>query len=89
MELNFYKSFTLPFAKKLFGSKANSSLNKDYCIYCFKDGAFSANCSMDETLPSCAPFIDKVHVHLPKPMTRKEFKQMLRRDFPNFTCRKP
>ena len=64
------------------GSNADGSTNFDYCQYCFKDGKFLQNCSMDEMIEHCAQFIDEVNKQMPKPMTKEEYKQMMRNFFP-------
>ena len=64
------------------GTNADGSTNFDYCQYCFKDGKFLQNCSMDEMIEHCAQFIDEVNKQMPKPMTKEEYKQMMRNFFP-------
>ena len=31
-----------------FGTNSDGSVNKDYCAYCFKDGKFTNNLTLDE-----------------------------------------
>jgi len=38
---------------ELFGTNADGSQNKEYCCYCYKDGAFLSNCTMEEMLLDC------------------------------------
>ncbi|MCQ2319656.1 MAG: zinc ribbon domain-containing protein, partial [Bacteroidales bacterium] len=61
---------------------ADGSINFDYCKYCFKDGEFLQDCSMDEMIEQCSQFVDEVNKHFPKPMTRDEYKQMMYSYFP-------
>ncbi|MDR1102054.1 MAG: zinc ribbon domain-containing protein [Clostridiales bacterium] len=35
------------------------SENRDYCIYCFKDGAFTQNMNMEQMIEHCAQFADQ------------------------------
>ena len=35
---------------ELFATNADGSKNEDYCIYCFKDGQFTSNMTMDEMM---------------------------------------
>ena len=56
--------------------------NEDYCIYCYKDGAFTRDCTMEEMIDFCAQFVDEVNKNMPKPMTQEEYKQMMRQYFP-------
>lgn len=64
------------------GKETDGSINFDYCQYCYKDGKFTQNFSMDEMIEHCAQFVDEVNKHLPKPMTRDEYKQMMYGYFP-------
>ena len=39
-----------------FGTNADGSKNGDYCQYCYKEGAFTGECTMDEMIETCVPF---------------------------------
>ena len=43
----------------LHGTNADSSKNQDYCHYCYKDGAFTKNETMEEMIETCVPFVSK------------------------------
>ena len=64
------------------GHNADGSINFDYCKYCYDDGRFLQDCTMDEMIEHCSQFVDEVNKHMPKPMTREEYKQMMRTFFP-------
>ena len=64
------------------GTNADGSTNFDYCRYCYKDGKFLQDISMDEMIDHCAQFVDEVNKQMPKPMTKEEYKQMMRGFFP-------
>jgi predicted N-acetyltransferase YhbS len=64
------------------GTNADGSTNFDYCQYCYKDGRFLQECTMDEMIEHCAQFVDEVNKQMPKPMTKEEYKQMMRGFFP-------
>ena len=42
-----------------FGTNADGSQNTDYCVYCYKDGAFLQNLTMDEMIEHCAQFVEE------------------------------
>ena len=65
-----------------FGTNADGSTNFDYCQYCYKDGKFLQECTMDEMIEHCAQFVDEVNKNMPKPMTKEEYKQMMHGFFP-------
>ena len=64
------------------GTNADGSTNYDYCKYCFQEGKFLQDYTMDEMIEHCAQFIDEVNKQMPKPMTREEYKQMMQGFFP-------
>lgn len=41
------------------GTNADGSPNHDYCAYCFKDGKFVSEMTMDEMIEFCIPFVSK------------------------------
>lgn len=51
----FCQSCGMPLTEaETFGTNADGSKNEDYCAYCFKDGSFAADISMDEMIAFCA-----------------------------------
>ena len=64
------------------GTNADGGINFDYCQYCYKDGHFLQECTMDEMIEHCAQFVDEVNKNMPKPMTKEEYKQMMQGFFP-------
>ena len=64
------------------GHNADGSINFDYCKYCYEDGRFLQDCSMEEMIEHCSQFVDEVNKQMPKPMTREEYKQMMQGFFP-------
>lgn len=38
------------------GTNKDGSRNEDYCIYCYKDGEFVDNVSMEEYIEMCSQF---------------------------------
>ena len=64
------------------GHDADGSINFDYCKYCYDDGRFLQDCTMDEMIEHCSQFVDEVNKHMPKSMTCEEYKQMMHAFFP-------
>ncbi|MBO4599672.1 MAG: GNAT family N-acetyltransferase [Bacteroidales bacterium] len=64
------------------GTNADGSINFDYCKYCYADGKFLQQFTMDEMVEHCSQFVDEVNKQMPKPMTKEEYKQMMRQFFP-------
>lgn len=38
---------------KHFGTNADGSKNEDYCVYCYKDGKFTSDSTMEEVIEMC------------------------------------
>ena len=72
----------MPLTDELLGTNTDGSKNEEYCIYCYKDGAFTSDCTMDEMIEFCAQFVDEVNKNMPKPLTKEEYKRMMREFFP-------
>ena len=64
------------------GTNADGNKNEDYCMYCYQNGKFTNDCTMDEMIEFCAQFVDEVNKNMPKPMTKDEYKDMMRQYFP-------
>ena len=58
-EMQFCQSCGMPLTDEILGTNADGSKNHDYCIYCFKDGAFTGNFTMEEMAEFCAQFVDE------------------------------
>ena len=82
MEQRFCQSCGMPLTNEVLSTNADGTKNEDYCIYCYKDGQFLQNCTMDEMIEHCSQFVDEVNKQMPKPMTKEEYKQMMRQYFP-------
>ena len=82
MEQKFCQSCGMPLNTENLGTNADGSKNENYCMYCYKDGKFTNDCTMDEMIEFCAQFVDDVNKNMPKPMTKEEYKDMMRQYFP-------
>jgi hypothetical protein len=72
----------MPLNNEVIGTNADGSKNEDYCMYCYKDGKFTNDCTMDEMIEFCAQYVDEVNKNMPTPMTKDEYTQMMRQYFP-------
>lgn len=69
-------------SKEECGTNADGSTSFEYCKYCFKDGEFLQECTMEEMIEHCAQFVDEVNKNMPEPMTKEDYKQMMQGFFP-------
>ena len=81
-EMKFCQSCGMPLNDENRGTNADGSKNDDYCMYCYQNGKFTNDCTMDEMIEFCAQFVDEVNKNMPKPMTKEEYKDMMRQYFP-------
>lgn len=67
---------------ELLGTNADGSLNTDYCTYCFQEGAFSQELTMNEMIEHCVQFIDEFNKDSELTMTREEAIAGMKAEFP-------
>lgn len=63
---------------EVLGTNADGSKNEDYCIYCYKDGEYTSNMTMDEMIEFCVPFMTGNN----SGMTEEDSRKMMREVFP-------
>ncbi len=68
----------LPTDRSLDGTDANGFKNADYCVYCYQNGAFTADCTMEEMIEFCIPHLCKHHPG----MTAEQARIQMRNYFP-------
>ena len=74
----FCQSCAMPMTEELYGTNADGSKNDEYCMYCFKDGEFTSDMTMDEMMKFCIDKMCEVHPEFDK----DEASAMMREVFP-------
>lgn len=64
------------------GTNKDKSINNDYCTYCFQNGEFAQECTMDQMIEHCAQFVDKFNEGSEKKITREEAIANMKEFFP-------
>ena len=83
MEQAYCQSCGMPLTEpELFGTNKDQTKNSDYCIYCFKDGTFTQDMSMEEMIAHCAQFVDEFNKDSESKMTKEEVIIQMREFFP-------
>jgi len=72
----------MPLNEEILGTNADGSKNADYCIYCYKDGAFTSDCTMEEMADFCAQYVDEFNKNTGQKLSREEYKAMLLQYYP-------
>jgi hypothetical protein len=63
---------------ELKGTNGDGSKNQDYCVYCYKDGKFTADITMRQMIDFCV----KPMVEHNKGMTEEQARKMMDEFFP-------
>lgn len=65
------------------GTNADGSPSEDYCVYCYKDGKFLHDVTMEQMIDHCAQFTDEINKQSGQNLTVEQAKDMMRQFFPN------
>ena len=81
MQENYCQSCGMPLGdtQEMLGTNKYGSKNKDYCKYCYENGEFTQNITMDEMIEFCVPHMASAN----EDMTENEARKMMKDFFPN------
>ena len=83
MEQKFCQSCGMPLTEEILGTNADGSKNEEYCIYCYKDGAFTGDFTMEEMAEFCSQFVDEFNKNSGQNLSKEAYKEMLLKYYPN------
>ncbi len=84
MDQKFCQSCGMPLnVNEDFGTNADNSKNDEYCTYCFKDGSFTSDCTMDEMIDQCLEYLDEFNKDSDKVYSKEEARSEMRQYFPS------
>ena len=66
-----------------FGTEADGTASADYCVYSYKDGAFTQDCTMEEMIQHCAQFYEEFKHEDGSSYTREEAVAGMQQFFPS------
>lgn len=72
----------MPLNEDIKGTNADGGINEDYCIYCYKDGQFTQDITMEQMIDFCARFTDEINKQSGWNLTPEQAKEQMRRFFP-------
>lgn len=77
------QSCSMPLDKEeLFGTETDGTKNQDYCVYCYKDGAFTHNMTLEEAIQDAANYAEYMQ------MTKEQAIEYAAKVFPALKRRK-
>ncbi len=82
MEQRFCQSCGMPLADDIKGTNADGSRNEDYCLYCFKEGRFTQDVTMEQMIEFCAQFTAQMNGQSDRNLTPEQAKEQMRQYFP-------
>jgi radical SAM superfamily enzyme len=65
----------MPLTNEVFGTNADGTSNEDYCIYCYKDGKFTQDMTMEQMIDLCAQFTDEINRTSGQNLTVEQMKE--------------
>ena len=80
MEERYCQSCGVPMGQtdELYGTEADCTKSRDYCKYCYENGVFTAQCTMEEMIDFCVqPMLENV-----PGMTEAGARAMMNEHFP-------
>lgn len=84
METKFCQSCGMPLQKQEdYGTNPDGRRNEDYCCYCFENGAFTMDCTMEEMINHCAQFVDEWNKDSDVTYTKEEAIAQMKLYFPS------
>ena len=64
------------------GTNADGTSSTEYCCYCYENGRFTRDCTMDEMIETCAQFVDEFNKDSEEQLTREEAVRRMKLFFP-------
>ena len=81
--MKFCQSCGMPLTDEVLGTNADGSKNEEYCMYCYKDGKFTQECTMDEMIEHCAQFVGDFNEGSGMQLTKEEAIGQMKMYFPH------
>ena len=73
----------MPLTNEILGTNTDGSKNEEYCIYCYKDGAFTGDFTMEGMVEFCSQFVDEFNKNTGQNLSREDYKNVLRQFYPS------
>lgn len=81
--MNLCQSCGMPLeSDELKGTNKDKSLSSDYCTYCFQEGKFMQDLTMEEMIEHCLQFVGEFNADAEKKVTVEEAAAQMKQFFP-------
>lgn len=67
---------------QLQGTEKDGAKSQEYCMYCYKDGEFTQEMTMQEMIDHCLQYLDDFNQDTNQQLTKKEAQQEMMKFFP-------
>ena len=54
-DMKYFQSCGMPLSDEVLGTEKDGRKSQDYCSYCYQNGAFTQDCTMEEMIAFCVP----------------------------------
>jgi len=83
MEPSYCQSCGMPlYTLENHGTDKNGSRVEDYCQYCYKEGQFTSDCTMEEMIQLCSKYVKEWNNYSDRTYTKEEAVAQMHRQFP-------
>lgn len=82
MEQAFCQSCGMPMAAEFYSTNKDGSENTTYCNYCYKEGEFTSDITMEEMIRHCVKYLDEYNGASGTQLTEEEAVEGMRKHFP-------
>lgn len=72
----------MPLAEEHYGKNADGSPNTEYCTYCYADGAFTSDDTMEQMIDHCLKYLDEYNGASGLNLTPEEARGQMLQFFP-------
>ena len=66
----------------LYGTEADGSSNEEYCKFCYSDGKFTSDVTMDGMIDHCVKYLDEFNGVSGTPLSAREAREQMCALFP-------
>ncbi len=81
--MKFCQSCGMPLTEGVLGTNVDGSKNEEYCMYCYREGKFLQDCTMDEMIEHCAQFVGAFNEGNGTHISREEYIGQMKMYFPH------